>query len=117
MYVQYYDGSWSSELLFKTRSQSLEVNARTYRWNTDKSKECKVCNRKENESVFHVIVECTKYERERNLLMQTVKEEWGNEYFLEWVEDDESKMSQLLGIMGKENKRVIEAVKKFLVDA
>ena len=38
-----HDGSFSSELLFKARFQSLEVNARTYRWNKDGSKECKVC--------------------------------------------------------------------------
>ena len=32
------------------------------------------------------------------------------------MEDDERKMSQLLGIMGIDNKRMIEAVKKFFVD-
>ena len=28
-YESFYDGGWSSELLFKARSQSLELNART----------------------------------------------------------------------------------------
>ena len=35
-----YDGSYASELLFKALSQSLEVNARTYRGN---NKGCKIC--------------------------------------------------------------------------
>ena len=47
--------------------------------------------------------ESTKYEREWNLLVQTVKEE-GEWFFSEWVKDDERKRSQLLGIMGIENK-------------
>ena len=49
--------------------------------------------------------------------MQTVKEERGSEFFSEWVDDDERKMSQLLGIKGIENKRAIEAVKKYLLYA
>ena len=117
MYVKHYDGGWSSELLFKSRSQSLELNARTYRWNATRSKECKVCNTNEIESVFHVIVQCAKYERERRMLMQTVKDEWGPEFFSEWVDEDERRMSQLLGITGNGNDRVTIAVKKFLVDA
>ena len=27
-----YDGSWEAKLLFKAKSESLEVNSRTYRW-------------------------------------------------------------------------------------
>ena len=41
----------------------------------DKSIECKMFNSKEIQHKFHVIVECTKYERETNMLMQKVKEE------------------------------------------
>jgi hypothetical protein len=29
----FYGGCYGSELLFKARSKSLEVNGRTYRWN------------------------------------------------------------------------------------
>ena len=38
-YVRYYDGSVGSQLLFKARTQSLEVNARTYRWNENRKKD------------------------------------------------------------------------------
>ena len=48
-----YDGSYSSELLFKAHSQSLEVYSRTYRWNAEGSKECKVCDTQVEESAFH----------------------------------------------------------------
>ena len=54
----FYDGSWGSELLFRARSPSLEVNGRTYRWSADRCRLCKVCSSKEVKSVFHVVVEC-----------------------------------------------------------
>ena len=38
-----YDGSFDSEILFKVRSQSFEVNSRTHRWNESGSRECRVC--------------------------------------------------------------------------
>ena len=39
---RYYDGSVGSQFLFKARTQSLEVNSRTYRWNENKEKRCSV---------------------------------------------------------------------------
>ena len=112
--VSYYNGSWGCELLFKARSQSLEVNARTYRWNVDKRKECKMCSTGQVESVYHVLVECKKYEKERDALMKVVSQEWGVAFFNEWNENEVRNMSRLLGIIGKVNERVIEAVKEFL---
>ena len=53
-----YDGSYCSEFLFKARSQSLEVIARTYRWNSDGCNVCRVCDSGEEKSVYHVIVDC-----------------------------------------------------------
>ena len=115
-YVKFYNGSWSSELLFKARSQSLEVNERTYRWNAERSKECKGCRCHADESVYHIIVECERYERERNVLIQSVSEEWGREFFIDWNGNENLKICQLLGIGDLPNERVIEAVKIFLVD-
>ena len=54
----WYDGSWGGELLFRAMSQSLEVNARTYRWKESKSKKCDMCACGMDETVYHVIVEC-----------------------------------------------------------
>ena len=93
---------------------TLEVNARMYRWNADKSKECKMCSTGQVESVNHVLVECHKYERERDVLIQVVMEEWGMEFFNEWAENEGNSMCRLLGIVGEANKRIIEAVKVFL---
>ena len=91
-YVKFYDGSWSSELLFKARSQSLEVNERTHRWNAERSKECKGCRCHADESVYHIIVECERYERERNVLIQSVSEAWGCEFFIDWNENENLKI-------------------------
>ena len=63
-----YDDSNASELLFKALSQSLEVNARTYRWTVENNKECKVCNVHVEKSEYHLTVECVGYERKRQIL-------------------------------------------------
>ena len=114
-YESFYDGSWGSELLFKARSQSLEVNGRTYRWNTDGSRLCKVCRNLEVESVYHVIVECVGYERERQVLIEAVRAEIGGDIFDEWNEDEKKGMCILLGISGVSNEQVLEAVKEYLM--
>ena len=49
----------------KARSQSLEANVRTYRWNENKGKECTMCGSGHKKSVYHVIVEYVRYEREK----------------------------------------------------
>ena len=59
-----YDGSPNSTLLFKARTQSLEVNARTYRWSETGSKMCGVCG-DGDETVEHVMVECGGYDEMR----------------------------------------------------
>ena len=69
------------KLLFKARSQSLELNVRTYRWNAENSKECKGCSLQIEESVFHLIVECMAYGKDRNALMNVVKAVFGNDFF------------------------------------
>ena len=76
-----YDGVYSSELPFKARSPSLEVNARTYRWNAENSKECKGCSVHIEESVFHLIVECMGNESEKMALLNVLKAVFGNDFF------------------------------------
>ena len=110
-----YDCSYSSELLFKARSQSLEVNARTYRWNAEGSKECKVCDTRAEESVFHIIVKCVGYEREREVLMHEANVNFGNDFFETWGVDENRGMYQLLGL-NESNCRICEVMKIFLVN-
>ena len=112
----FYDGSWGSELLFKARSQSLEVNGRTYRWSADGGRLCNVCESREVESVSHVIVECERYEQERRIFIEHVNKEMNENVFGRWNEDEKDVMCLLLGIKGEMNVRIIEAVKKFLVN-
>ena len=51
----------SSELLRRSKSQILEVNARTYRQNAGGSRKCQLCGSGEEENMYHVIVECVGY--------------------------------------------------------
>ena len=50
----FYDGSLGSSLLFKARTESVELNARTYRWQENDDK-CKLFVRKPKEDVTHRI--------------------------------------------------------------
>ena len=90
-----YDGSYSSELLFRSMSQSLEVNARTYRWNADGNRECQVCGSGELESVYHVLIECAGYERERAEFLSSINELLGEEFIREWNESGMCKILEL----------------------
>ena len=40
----FYDGSLGSDLLFRARTQCLDVNARNYRWSESHSKVCQMCD-------------------------------------------------------------------------
>ena len=111
MYERWYDGSLGGDLLFRARAQCMDVNARNYRWSESRSKVCQMCDMGEDETVEHVMLECMKYARDRNDMMQVVLRELGHDRVemtgREW-------MVVLLGLCGETNERVIEAVKEFL---
>ena len=92
----FYEGSWGSELLFKARSQSVEVNGRTHRWSADRCRLCKVCGSRGVESVFHIIAECEKYEQERQVFMDEVNTGM-EDLFERWLRMNEE-LCTLLGI-------------------
>ena len=75
----WYDGSIGGQLLFKARTQSLELNARTYRWSKNCKKLYRNCNLGADETVLHVIVECPKYERDRAEVIRIATEAIGIE--------------------------------------
>ena len=54
----FYDGSKRGELLFKARTGSMELNARTYRWNPEGTKNCLMCRCGDEETIEHCMVEC-----------------------------------------------------------
>ena len=105
-----YDGGYISELLFRARSQSLEVNDQTYRWNDVGSRECQVRRTSEVESVYHVIVEWAGYERETVVLVKSLMEFLDENFIVEWNEND---ISKILGLDGHPRMKM-EPVKKFL---
>ncbi|KAF2343965.1 hypothetical protein FHG87_025279, partial [Trinorchestia longiramus] len=61
----FYDGSFGSQLLFAVRCKTLSVNRRTWRWNEGNTMLCLQCNRGVEETVEHLVLECSKYEQER----------------------------------------------------
>ena len=117
----FYDGSRSGELLFKARTQSLEVNSRTYRWENDGDKTCKMCDSGRDETIEHVLLECEKYERERRSMIEDVKEEIGSELWESMVQEGEGinptrVVLFLLGLSTEDewNSTTVERVKAFL---
>merc|ERR1719154_70437 len=58
----FYSGNKGSSLLFKARTNSLEVNDRTYRFNENRERLCKMCNMGVEETLDHLIVECPVYD-------------------------------------------------------
>ena len=77
MKEMYYDGSYASELLFKARSLSLEVNSRTYRFPLTKNKECLGRLSGIDETVEHMVCECQAYGGERKILIKNIVESAG----------------------------------------
>ncbi|MPC68444.1 hypothetical protein E2C01_062646 [Portunus trituberculatus] len=56
----------------------MDVNARSCRWSESCSKVRQMCDMGEDETVEHVVLECVKYARDRNEIMQVVLRELGN---------------------------------------
>ena len=78
-YESCYDGSYGSDLLFKARTKSLELNSRVYRWTNGGSKTCIVCESGEDETIEHMITECDRYVDARARMLNIVKEQIGVE--------------------------------------
>ena len=116
----FFDGNLGSSLLFKARSKSLEVNSRVYRWRNEGSKQCRMCDGGQDETVEHLLLECPGYESERREMMSAVTGEMGTE---RWAavqgEGTNRVMEVLLGLScGKEwNDVMAESVKRFLEKA
>ena len=113
-YERYYDGSVGSQLLFKARTQSLELNARTYRWNEGGVKRCMMCDLGEDETVMHVVVECDKYDVQRDRFLNVLRNEYEDDRIAEWMEREDKGLRVLLGIESGVNDNVIDAMKEFL---
>jgi hypothetical protein len=111
---RWYDGSWGSQLLFKARSQSLELNARTYRWNERRSKSCEACDLNEDETVVHVLVECSRYEDERARFLRVLESEVGRMEMNEWFARDDRGVRVIMGFEKGMSGRAMEGMKTYL---
>ncbi|KAF2357806.1 hypothetical protein FHG87_011432 [Trinorchestia longiramus] len=66
-----------SQLLFAVRCKALSVDRCTWRWNEGNTKLCLQCNRAVEETVEHLVLQCSNYEHERESLMNVVHEQYG----------------------------------------
>jgi hypothetical protein len=111
-----YDGSWGAQLLFKVRTGSLELAARTYRWEGNGDL-CNSCQEGVRETVEHFVVKCRAYDREREEWWRGIRAEVGNERWEQNRGDVEGFMALILGMDYTEEGRVGEVAKEFLVKA
>ncbi|KAF2362583.1 hypothetical protein FHG87_006656 [Trinorchestia longiramus] len=116
-FEMFYDGSFGSQFLFAVRYKALSVNRRTWRWNEGNTRLCLQCNRGVEEIVEDVVLECSKYEHERESLMDVVHEQYGeNQWNARCVEGD-SGMRCLERLDEECSVAVADEMKCFLVRA
>ena len=80
----FYSGNEGSSLLFKARTNSLEVNNRTYRFNENRERRCKMCIMTVEDTVDHFIVECPVNDIARVKTMGEYKGTLGDSKLLIW---------------------------------
>ena len=116
----FYDGSWSSMLLFKARTGSLEVNARTHWWNGIGA-ECEWCNMGERETIVHMIVECEGHNQEREHYIGMLRQLMGDELLMEVLERENHGLEILLGFesdhidLGRMRGEIVSRMKLYLM--
>ena len=119
-YESCYDGSYGSDLLFKARTKSLELNSRVYRWTNGGSKTCIVCESGEDETIEHMITECDRYVDARARMLNIVKEQIGVEEWNRMSERNDNTEVKYLLCLHIERKctvQVTECVKDYLESA
>ncbi|KAF2351223.1 hypothetical protein FHG87_018022 [Trinorchestia longiramus] len=78
---------------------------------------CLQCNKGVEETVEHVVLECSKYEHGPESFMDVVHEQYGeNQWNARCVEED-SDMRYLVGLDEECNMTVVDAMKNFSVHA
>ena len=112
----FYSGDMGSSLLFKARTNSLEINDRTYRYNESRDKLCKMCNRRAEETLDHLITDCSAYDSARDIAISKYKGILGESRFREIIDSevDENGLGFLLGIGNETPNSVVDVSKKLL---
>ena len=112
----FYNGGWGSKLLYKARTGSLETNARTRRWNGGEG-QCNQCmpgGDQIEETLEHIIIECTKYTQEREVLERDLVEKLGEGRWEEIKQTENRGMELILGFTEEFKGKDMEKIKKFL---
>ncbi|KAF2350380.1 hypothetical protein FHG87_018863 [Trinorchestia longiramus] len=116
-FEMFYGGTFGSQLLFAVRCKALSVNKQIWRWNEGNTRLCLQSNRGVEETVEHLVLECSKYEHERENFMDVVHELCGvNKWNARCVEED-SDMRYLVGLDEECNMTAVDAMNDFLVHA
>ena len=111
---RFYDGSWESKIFFKARTNSLEIRERKNRW-TGEDKYCEYCTERgerEIENLEHLIIECPKYEIEREEMIRRIVTKIGREKWEE-IKEEEDGLRHLLGFT-EEIGDLVGVTKNFL---
>ena len=111
----FYNGSWESSLLFKARSNSLEINERRNRWGEGEKNciKCRTGGRNFIENIKHIIIECSAYNNERKELEEEIIKQIGREKWENIKREEREGIDFILGLH-KENNKNMEGTKKFL---
>ena len=115
----FYDGSYEGKLLFRARTGSLELNGRTYRWNGGREN-CESCGRGVKETIEHFLIECDRYQAERDKFMREMQALLGQEKWQEVKSLEDGGIAVVLGfqsgdvVVDSKNRAIAEATKVFL---
>ena len=116
--LQWHVGDWGSRLLVKARTGTLDVKARN---RDEQDQECSSC--RVRETIEHFLVECGRYEEERDRLLGSItavigRDEWHRRLVME---GEDRGILTVLGLYEGEQEMnrlaVIQAAKEFLTQA
>ena len=109
-----YDGSWGSTLLFKARTDSLELNEKKRKWGgvNDKCEKCEDGSDRRVETLEHFVTECKAYEEERRVFENKIRHKIGEEIWERRKVQDDKGMKLLLGL--EDNKEIVGDTKQYL---
>ena len=113
----YYDGGWEGTLLFRARTDTLEVNRRSWRRGLLDDPECQKCrigrDQTDDETLEHFIMECPWYEEIRQEFIEEVIETAGREEWEAESSEEDQGLGWLLGLRNP-STRVTNIMKKYL---
>ena len=110
-----YNGSWESSLLFKAKTNSLEVNERRKRWGEtiEHCEKCGTRNERVKEDIRHLLIECEMYREERRELEEKNINNIGREKWEEIKNEENEGVDYILGLHMEQNKKISDT-KRYL---